>query len=146
MNYSVIYDVNCCRDTSIRHFNPPSNLTRRVMKLTEGDDQYPYDYLGGPWLKGKHRKWAGVLTQEQFDSLVLQCDLHFEDVETMGSIGAPGFGFQHVPAFSFTIEQGYMGTALGGAYVTPMPEDDEEMKKMEQLGWDGVKAFLKEKY
>lgn len=146
MNYSVIYSFDLPNDMSVTECNPPRTLTRRKMVLSEGDDAREYDYLGGVWERCKHRKWVGVLSQKDFDVLVAQTNLRFEDVETMGSIGAPGFGFQHVPAFSFKVDDEYYGACIGGAYVTPIPESDEEMAKMEQLGWDGVKANLKEKY
>jgi len=53
--YFVIYSFDCPRDQSVKQYQP-SNLKKWT--LTEGDDQYEYDYLEGDWLKGKHRKYV----------------------------------------------------------------------------------------
>jgi hypothetical protein len=37
-------------------------------------------------------KWCAILNREQFDNFIERCGLTAEDVQTMGSIGAPGFG------------------------------------------------------
>jgi hypothetical protein len=83
---------------------------------TEGDEQYDYDHLGGEWRQGKHRKYCGILTQEQFDEFVQELGLHASDIETMGSIGAPGFGPFVVNAVSFDLDS---DEAIANAYVTP---------------------------
>ena len=98
----------------MRHYLPPK---RHLWDQTEGDDCRSYDYLEGRWEKCKHRKLCAVLTKEQFREFVDRLGLHAEDVETMGSLGAPGFGFGWAPAISF---RGDDEDAIQSAYVTPL--------------------------
>ena len=114
MQFSIIYSVDCPRSVSIRRFAPPH--ARRLWDMTEGDEQFEYAYLEGDWTKGKHRKWCGLLSQEEFDDFINGTGLVAEHVETMGSIGAPGFGFGWSPAISF---RGDDPECIAGAYVTP---------------------------
>ena len=81
--------------------------------MTEGDGQYEYGYLEGDWEKGKHRKWCAMLTKAQFTEFVRATGLVAESTETLGSIGAPGFGFGWSPAISFRDEACEAGDPLG---------------------------------
>ena len=117
MLFSVIYEVDTCKGESIRDYAPPRS---RAWQLTEQEDGHSeYSYLGGKWDKGKHRKWVSVLTKRQFNAFVHHCQLQAEDVETMGSLGAPGCGFGIAPAISF---RGEHYGAITSAYVTPLAE------------------------
>lgn len=116
MLFSVIYSVNVPQGVSIKSYTPPQPS---LWTRTEGDEQYEYGYLEGRWEKGKHRKWAALLTRKQFDAFVERLGLVAEDVQTMGSLGAPGFGFGWAPAISFN---GDDEDAILNAYVTPIPE------------------------
>ena len=120
MLFSVIYSVDAPQGVSIKPYTPPR---RSLWTRTEGDEQYEYGYLEGRWEKGKHRKWAALLTREQFDAFVEKLGLVAEDVQTMGSLGAPGFGFGWAPAISFDSDD---EDAIVNAYVTPIPEIDKE--------------------
>ena len=60
---------------------------------------------------------------QQFDAFVSKLGLHAESTETMGSLGAPGFGFGWSPAISFTSND---QDAITSAYVTPLPETTKE--------------------
>jgi len=117
MQFSIIYSVDVPADEDVLDFAPPQ--TDELWDETEDDDQYEYDYLEGSWEHGHHRKWAAILNREQFNEFVEHCGLCAEDVETMGSIGAPGFGFGWAPAISFTSDD---PDAIQSAYVTPIPE------------------------
>jgi len=86
----------------------------KAWDLTEGDDQYEYDYLEG-WEKGKHRKYCREMGKKAFHNFVERTMLYAEDVETMGSI--THFGW--LPAISFN---SYEENAILNAYVTPLPE------------------------
>jgi hypothetical protein len=121
MQFSVIYSVDAPQGVSIKPYTPPQ--VGRLWTRTEGDEQYEYGYLEGRWEKGKHRKWAALLTREQFDAFVEKLGLVAEDVQTMGSLGAPGFGFGWAPAISFN---GDDEDAIVNAYVTPIPEIEKE--------------------
>ena len=68
MLFSVIYSADCPRSESIARFRPPQ--TRKLWDMTESDEGYEYGYLEGDWEKGKHRKWCGLLTKEQFNRFV----------------------------------------------------------------------------
>jgi hypothetical protein len=120
MLFSVIYSVDVPQGVSIKSYTPPhhSPWTR-----TEGDEQYEYSYLEGRWEKGKHRKWTALLTRRQFDAFVEKLGLVAEDVQTMGSLGAPGFGYGWAPAVSFN---GDDQDAILNAYVTPLPEVEKQ--------------------
>jgi hypothetical protein len=120
MLISVIYSVDVPQGVSLKSYTPPNcSLWTR----TEGDDQYEYGYLEGRWEKGKHRKWTALLTRKQFDAFVSKLGMVAEDVQTMGSLGAPGFGFGWAPAISFNgdDENGFLN-----AYVTPVPEVEKD--------------------
>ena len=114
MHYSVIYSLDVPRGVSIQPYAPPHR--RRLWDLAEDDAQYDYGYLEGRWEKGKHRKWCGLLTQAEFREFVDWVGIFPEDVHTMGSIGAPGFGIFCVPAISFRSDD---EDAIQSAYVTP---------------------------
>jgi hypothetical protein len=147
MLFSVIYSVDVPSDTSIRRFNPPAQQLRRLWQLTEGDGQYDYDYLEGCWTKGKHRKWCALLTRKQFDEFVQHCGLAAEDVQTLGSLGAPGFGYGLSPAISFI---GDSPNAIQSAYVTPIPRcktlKDFETKSPKrpygEVDWERVRRVV----
>ena len=98
MQFSVIYSVDTPQGVSIRDYAPPQ--VSRLWNLTEGDEQYEYSYLEGRWEKGKHRQWVALLTRKQFDAFVSKLGLYAESTETLGSLGAPGFGFGWSPANS----------------------------------------------
>jgi hypothetical protein len=75
-----------------------------------------------------HVKVCALLTKDQFVSFVNTYCLSMEDVQTMGSIGAPGFGFGWAPAMSFNCDfPDYYdgGGGWGNAYVTPIPIVDK---------------------
>ncbi len=128
MQFSIIYSVDCPRSVSIRRFAPPH--ARRLWDLTEGDEQYEYDYLGSEYSHGKHRKWCGLLTQEQFDDFISHTGLFAEDVQTMGSIGAPGFGWGWSPAISFRSDD--PEAIQQSAYVTPVGSKAEIVEFLRQ--------------
>ena len=122
MLFSVIYSADCPRSESIARFRPPQ--VRRLWDVTEGDDGYEYGYLEDDWEHGKHRKWCGLLTKEQFEKFVTATGLVADSTETMGSLGAPGFGFGWSPAISFRDDGSER--AILSAYVTPIPEVKKE--------------------
>jgi hypothetical protein len=121
MDFSIIYSVDCPRDISIRQFNPPQSQWR-LWQLTEDDSGYEYSYLEGRWSKGKHRKLCAILNREQFQEFLTHTGLFAEDVQTMGSLGAPGCGFGLVPAFSFRNDD---PDCIANAYVTPLASGPE---------------------
>lgn len=131
LNYSVIYTVDMCQDQSVQDWKPSG----KQWKQTEGDEEYQFNHLGGLWKHGKHRKWIAYLTAKQFERFVKKFDLKAEDVETMGSLGASGFGIGWAPAISFST---YDYSCLVNAYVTPVPVDqsielsDETWKEIRQ--------------
>lgn len=116
MLFSVIYSVDVPDGVSIKDYAPPQ--VSRLWSLTESGES-EYAYLEGQWEKGKHRKWVAMLTRRQFDAFVDKLGLYAESTETMGSLGAPGFGFGWSPAISFS---GDYEDAIVNAYVTPIPE------------------------
>jgi len=134
MLFSVIYSVDVPKAVSIKPYTPPQ---RSLWTVTEGDEQFEYGYLEGRWEKGKHRKWTALLTRKQFDAFVEKLGLVAEDVQTMGSLGAPGFGFGWSPAVSFRNDD---EDAILNAYVTPIPE--VEKASFNDRDWQRVRAAI----
>lgn len=104
-----------CREAA---FEKPRSegLTNRINGFIE------YGYLKGCWENGTHRKWCVILDRQQFDEFVEHRCLSTESTETMGSLGAPGFGWVP-PAIRFISHD---SDAMQGAYVTPIPEAKRE--------------------
>ena len=133
MQFSIIYSVDVPRSEKISRFSPPH--VRKLWDKTEGDEQYEFSYLEGEWAKGRHRKWCAILDRKQFEEFVNLCGLFAEDVETMGAIGSPAFGFGWSPAISFRSDA---SDAIVNAYVTPMPEvrkqhgDERDWKRIRE--------------
>jgi hypothetical protein len=121
MQFSVIYSFDVRRSESVEPYNPPASQRRKLWTLTEGNKQYDFDYLGEGYEHGKHRKWCALLSREEFDAFVQHVGIYAHDVETCGSIGAPGFGFGCAPAISFHGDSDW-GLIYQNAYVTPIPE------------------------
>ena len=115
MLFSVIYSADTPAYLNVLDFAPPNVAD---WNETEDDDQYE-----GEEEQGHHRKWCAVLNREQFDDFVQHCGLFAERTETMGSLGAPGFGFGWAPAVSFRSDA---DEAMQNAFVTPIPECRKE--------------------
>ncbi len=128
MLFSIIYSVDVPADEDVLGHAPPK--ADELWDQTEDDSNYEYGYLEGCWEEGHHRKWAAILTRDQFDDFTDHCGLFAEDVETMGNLGAPGCGFGLAPAISFTSDD---QDAIQSAYVTPLPETDKE--KLTDRDW-----------
>jgi len=134
MQFSVIYSVDCPAREDISRYAPPD---LELWDQTEGDEEYEYSHLEGCWEIGSHRKWCAMLDRQQFDDLVDRCGLHAEHCGTMGSIGAPGFGFGWAPAISFTSND---TDAIQSAYVTPVPEVERE--SCNERDWERVRGAV----
>ena len=134
MQFSVIYSADCPSDEDINDFAPP-DLSH--WDQTEDDDQYEYGYLEGCWENGHHRKWCAILTRDQFTEFVEHCGLTAEDVETMGSLGAPGFGLGWAPAISFNSDD---PNGIHNAYVTPLP--DSKRGDCDESDWGRVRDAM----
>ena len=134
MQFSIIYSVDVASDDDVNRLAPPD---LDLWDQTESDEQYELDYLEGIWIGGHHRKWAAILDREQFDEFVQHCNLEAEDVETMGSLGAPGYGYDWAPAINFTSHD---PDALQSAYVTPMPEVARE--SCGERDWERVRKAV----
>ncbi|HEX6986383.1 MAG TPA: hypothetical protein VF170_13455, partial [Planctomycetaceae bacterium] len=94
-------------------------------------------YLEGAWENGRHGKWAALLTREQFDEFVEATGLYAENTETMGSLGAPGFGWGWAPAVSFVSDD---PDAIQSAYVTPIPETTRA--RSDERDWERVRGAV----
>ena len=134
MKFSVIYSVDVPAGVEILDRAPPR---LDLWEETEDDEQYEYGHLEGRWEHGHHRKWAAILERKQFDEFVKRCGLFAEDVQTMGSLGAPGFGFGWAPAMSFTAND---PDAIQSAYVTPIPEVRKDV--YDERDWDRVRSAM----
>jgi len=151
MLFSVIYSFDICRGYSVKRWMPSQ---RHLFTITEGNESYEFDYLADGdktdrWYGGKHRKLCALLTKKQFERFISDTWLQAEDVETMGSIGAPGFGFGHAPAISFSRSEDW---GFSSAYVTPIPIA-KKVKDLETLElvfnerqWERLRKVIIERY
>lgn len=110
--FSIIYSVDVDTGVSLDTLTPPE-YRKNGWRCTERvkDDDCP----------GRHRKYCAILNYEQFVRFLEYCNLVAERCRTMGSLGAPGFGFGWSPAVSF---QNYYDNISQCAYVTPIPPDE----------------------
>lgn len=146
MLFSVIYEVDIPRskhpldrqhEELLTWYRPPKHRTR--WDLTECSD-WDLDVDGEtPY---KHRKWVALLTKAQFLEFLDGVYIQAEDVETMGSLGAPGLGLGVSPAIA------YNGSGDHGvyqcAYVTPIPQPVgwPEDKGFSERDWRRVRAAI----
>lgn len=135
MLFSVIFSVDVPANTNVLAYAPPE--VDELWDETEDDDQFEYGYLEGCWENGHHRKWCAILDREQFDDFVHSCGLSAESTETMGSLGAPGFGFGWAPAISFSSDD---SDAIQSAYVTPLPETHKDSG--DEHDWNRVRGAV----
>jgi hypothetical protein len=135
MQFSIIYTVDTPADVDVLDYAPPE--VEKLWDETEGDDQYEYSYLEARWEGGHHRKWCAILSRGQFDEFVQRCGLVAEDVQTLGSLGAPGCGFGWAPAISFN---GDDPDAILNAYVTPLPEVQKDT--FDDHDWTRVRSAV----
>lgn len=134
MLFSIIYSADVPSDVDITEFAPPD---LDLWDETEDDSEYGYGYLEGRWEEGHHRKWCAVLNRKQFDEFINHCELVAEDVQTMGSLGAPGCGFGCSPAISFTSDA---PDAIQSAFITPLPEVRKEQG--DERDWQRVRNAM----
>jgi len=140
MLFSVIYEFDCPMTHTVGCYTPSQ---RHLFDLTERADGEPSDWcaelFGG---KCKHRKYCALLTRKQFDRFLFDTGLFPEDVETMGSLGAPGCGYGIAPAVSFRNDD---PEAIQSAYVTPIPEVEPRRpltpERCEQV-WQRVRSAM----
>jgi hypothetical protein len=135
MRFSVIYSADVPEGVDVMDYAPPQ--MEDLWDETEDDDQYEFSYLEGRWSEGHHRKWCALLDREQFEEFIEHCGLFAEDVQTLGSLGAPGFGFGWAPAISFRSDD---PDAIQSAYVTPIPEVEKD--SFSDRDWDRVRGAV----
>ena len=136
-SYSVIYSI----DGDDLDGHTPSNIA--IWQETENSEESDFDVPN--W---KHKKFVAILTPEQFNEFINDMGLYAEDVETMGSLGAPGYGFSWSPAISFNSENEY--DIHQNAYVTPNI-NKKEGKRLEKLYgkkniWEPIRQQIIQEY
>ena len=140
MIFKVIYSFDCNSNyETIKSLRPPKP---HKWDLTEKDECYEMDYLGGAWKKGKHRKYCAYLNKQDFNDFINNQSLHMEDVETMGMIDVDG----HFPAMSF---RGEVYDCLKSAYVWPLSEFNPKnniSEEREEKYWGLLYKVMLKKY
>lgn len=152
MMFSVIYSIDCAKNVHIKQFYPRN---MRPWQITEDDSGMSGGDYDDIFTRGsKHRKMCALLTKAQFLKFQNDCNIYSDDVETLGSLGAPGFGYGMAPAISFSADSfessygndhedfGY----IQSAYVTPIPcyPDGNQIRKDGFTGrdWDRVRSVV----
>ena len=102
---------------------------------TESDDlSSEYGYLGDEWEHGKHKKYVGDLTKDQFIEFVRASSLRPESCETMGMITENGM----MPAIAFN---GHDQDVIESMYVCPLPELRNQREGTPEA-WDRIKSVI----
>ncbi len=139
MRFSIIYEFDCPMTSSVRAYT----FRSRSLFLTERSDGEASEWCSDLWdSKGHHRKYAGILSRDQFSKLINQTGMWAEDVETMGSIGAPGFGFGVAPAISFRNDD---PDVIQSMYVTPLIDVEPKRPvtpERAELTWNRVRRAV----
>ena len=125
-SYSVIYSMELFEEEL--EYHKPDNPELWVN--TEDHESEEID-------NAQHYKYIAILNPEQFEEFIQNTRLYAEDVETMGSIGAPGYGIHWAPAISFVSTR----DAFLSAYVTPNPKNPEDGQH-----WDKIQEQIITKY
>lgn len=137
--WSVIYSADWhSEDMRLRNVSPPDQRVKqegkrvRIWDLTECKDG---DEVEERELFDRHRKWCALLSHAHFVQFIKHVCLYPSSTPTMGSIGAPGFGYGSAPAFSFDGDR-ECGAYLN-AYVTPYCDQAEAVALIRWLEWTG---------
>lgn len=135
MLFSAIYSIDASSEDSIESCFPPGIETGKeydheVWECTE-DGETEYEYLGGVWMGGKHRKFSALLTRKEFEEFLCHTGLRVSCTQTMGSLGAPGFDIYWAPAIAFDLDD---PDFIVSAYVTPIPTVRTREQFMERDG------------
>ncbi len=136
IQYSVIYSVDILcwngdlalpgktRPVSIRRYLPRSPYAGKMQRTEDSGDGWDASDMAAA-----HGKWCGILTYVEFKALLDDTGMDVEEVETLGSLGAPGFDFGCVPAVCFRAPSDeYLGPDWGDdvmAYVTPLITNEQ---------------------
>lgn len=135
MEFSVIYEFDAPRGVRVYEYAPPHR--KKLWQLTETSSRWSAD----PEELPLHRKYVAILNKEQFEEFISVCDLVAENVETLGSLGAPGFEMGWAPAISFRSES---SVAWQSAYVTPLPKTKREV--LTERDWQRVRKAVIRQY
>lgn len=150
--YSIIYSCDVPVNTQIIGPPPSQSHLWDCTERSGGSDggQMDWGVDGYAWSRGRHRQYCAILDQEQFDCFVEHCELFAEDVETMGAIGTPAFGYSHAPAVSFN---GCGEDSLQSAYVTPLIESNKVgrplpglQEQTDDVVWSELRSFMIDQY
>ena len=115
----------------------------RKWRVTEaGESEYDIgDDKGRPW---RHRKYVAILTAAELKGLSDDMGLYASETETMGSLGAPGFGWGWSPAISFEVDSPYVSLS---AYVTPVVlEGKGKRERFVEVDWDKLAKATRAKF
>ena len=115
MTFYVIYEFDIPKSTPVADHKPPKGVPLTMTEREDHSDEYHYVF--GEY--GKQRKYAGMLTREQFDTLVKTLDYTASSTQTMGSLTELGW----LPAIMFE-----NSSVIGSMYVTPFPDTDPYAK------------------
>lgn len=141
MEFGIIFTVDVANSPDAPKLTSYYAAPRIMRKLTMTESDDRYDDFGCDFTT-KHRKYAGVLSKDDFKQFVDETGLFAQDIETGGALGMPGnspwYGWS--PAISFDNDDRH---AIINAYVTPYPntkapDTDEKMDR----AWERVRAAV----
>jgi hypothetical protein len=146
MKWSVIYSVDTRADNSLDEFIPTSD----EWEMTEGDESYEFVYMDDEYDGGKHGKYVGYLTNNQFKKFLSQILVPSFVENTMGMLGGlveDGIFLGLMPAWSLSPANYYVNEPFNQtAYVCPFPENDEEHSMLSKMNDNDVRSWIEENY
>ena len=131
-SYSIIYSIDALEE--YLYLGIPKDLEN----WTETENGQS-DFID-EW---SHKKFLSILTPEEFNKFIEDQGLYAEDVETLGSLGAPGYGYGWSPTISFI---SYDEDIIKNAYVTPNITEKEARKHKCKDLWNKIFKQVLEEY
>lgn len=146
MKWSVIYSIDTLAGNTLDGFVPTSEHWEK----TEGDDCYEFDYLGDAYLKGKHAKYVGYITDNEFKQFLHDVLVPSYVENTMGMLGGmveDEIVLGLMPAWSLSAVKYYATDPFyQNAYVCPFPENDKEHNLLTKMNDKDIRAWIEENY
>ena len=136
MRFFIVLSVDIPASESVGD-HVPSKRIRRKLELTERDSDYRCEYI---WSKGKHRKYVGILSKDEFEDLLFELDMT-ADSRDAGSFKFRGMLFPLI-LFSSDVED-----SIVEMIVQPLPRPGRKRKNCDEMAtWKRVRCAVIKQY